>query len=219
MRIIITRPEEDALPLARKLEALGHEVVHLPLIRIVPRSDVKIPKHSYQAICITSANGVRNIDCKPLLHIPVLAVGPHSLEAARLQGFQIISMQGGDVVRLADYVATHLKVSAGKLLYLSGSETSGDLEGRLIAKGFAVDRIITYDALPAKFNAIAGDAVMLYSPRTAKIWRENIEQNNLDVSHMKHICLSANVAANLPQSWHTRVAAEPNENAILQVLD
>jgi uroporphyrinogen-III synthase len=222
MRIIITRPEEDASPLAAKLKNLGHEAIILPLIKIVARQGYEIPKRNYQYICLTSANGVRVIDdVSELQNIPVIAVGPQSMLAAEAKGFSHISKQGGDVIGITKYIVSNVKPSAGPLLYLSGSETSGDLEGKLKLAGYDVDRVITYDAVPATltFNITNADAVMLYSPRTAKLWLQNVENLNLNVSHIKHICLSANVAANLPQSWNTRVAAQPTESAILQVLD
>ena len=39
MRIVVTRAESQAEPLAARLEALGHEVVRCPLIRIEPLGD------------------------------------------------------------------------------------------------------------------------------------------------------------------------------------
>jgi uroporphyrinogen-III synthase len=222
MRIIITRPEEDAAPLAAKLKDLGHEAIILPMIKIVARQKYEIPKRNYQFICLTSANGVRVMsDVSDLQHVPVIAVGPQSKLAAEDKGFANIAMQGGDVIRLVKYIVENVKPMDGPLLYLSGSETSGDLEGKLKLAGYDIDRVITYDAVPATLtsNVTNADAVMLYSPRTAKLWRQNVENLGLNVSHMKHICLSANVAANLPQSWNTCVAAHPTESAILQVLD
>jgi uroporphyrinogen-III synthase len=225
MKIIITRPEEDAGPLAVKLQAMGHEPVMLPLIKIETRRGVEIPNRNYQFIFMTSANGVRVIEnSSALQHIPVLAVGPQSKAAALRKGFSTVSMQGGDVTGLAKYVKDHVKPSDGPLLYLSGSETSGDLEGKLKPAGFDVDRVVTYDAVPAPLTAhaatiAAAEAVMLYSPRTAKLWRQGIEDVGVDVFHIKHFCLSANVAAALPQSWHKRIATKPVESAMLELLD
>jgi uroporphyrinogen-III synthase len=222
MRIIITRPEEDAAPLAAKLSALGHVALVMPLIKIVARQKFEIPKRNYQFICLTSANGIRVLnDVSELQSIPVIAVGPQSMRAAELKKFSTISMQGGDVVGITRYIIENVNPLGGPLLYVSGSETSGDLEGRLKSADYDVDRVITYDAVPVTLTPAAtqADVVLLYSPRTAKLWRQSIEELSMDVSHMKHICLSANVAANLPQSWNTRIAAHPTEDAILQVLD
>jgi uroporphyrinogen-III synthase len=57
MKIIITRPEEDAGPLAHKLHAMGHDTFTMPMMSIVARKNIKIPNSNYQMICLTSANG------------------------------------------------------------------------------------------------------------------------------------------------------------------
>lgn len=225
MKVIITRPEEDAAALAAKLKAMGHMPMIMPLIKIVARPNVQIPEKHYQAICLTSANGVRSLkDISHLRNVRLIAVGQQTLLAAKAAGFSNGTAEGGDVDGLVTYVKKACVPTLGPILYISGSETSGDLEGKLSAAGFAVDRITTYDAVPAHLHGqenkiLAADGVVLYSPRTAKIWRHSIEGINLDVAHLKHICLSQNVAAALPQSWIKMVAQSPTEHDLLAMLD
>ena len=227
MRIILTRPVEDAAPLAEKLRKLGHTPIITPLLNIVERQGVFIPPKAYQAICLTSANAIRVMrNISSIQTMPLYAVGQQSEQMAINKGFAHVSAQGGDVNGLHNFLITHLSPKNGPLLYLSGAETSGDLQGRLQASGFAVDRIITYDAVKNKLTSfrnkiIKADAVMIYSPRTAKLWVGEIETMGLteQAAHIKHICLSANVAANLPQSWPRAVAATPTELALLALLD
>ena len=59
MRIAVTRPEEDAGALKARLEAMGHQVVMAPLMTIRPRAGVIIPDLPWQAVAVTSANGIR----------------------------------------------------------------------------------------------------------------------------------------------------------------
>lgn len=227
MKIIVTRPERDAAPLAEKLTRRGHETIILPLMKIVPDMDYEIPRRSYQAICLTSANGVRMLrDISDLRDVPVFAVGQQSRDAADKAGFTNTMAQGGDVAGLTKYLAQNLKRNDGPLLYISGAETSGDLEGHLKRNGFDVDRVVTYAAIPeimaGKADIIkSADAVVLYSPRSAKLWSLAIEFLQLEThaKRLDHICLSANVAAALPQIWHKSVASEPTENALLAQLD
>jgi len=227
MNIIITRPIEDSELLAEKLRALGHSVSMLPMISIVPRVGVKIPTKNYQAICLTSANGVRSIGVTAALtDCRVIAVGPHSLQAAIDAGFANVWAHGGDVDGLAAYVKQTYDPQSGPMLYISGSETSGDLEGKLTGAGFSVDRVVTYDAVPSSLSGheaeiSRSDAVMLYSPRSAKIWQAEILRLKLQVlaEKMIHYCLSANVATGLPQSWPIVIAKTPNEASILAALE
>ena len=227
MKIIITRPAEDAGPLSEKLVALGHQPIICAVLQIVPRSAITIPQRPYQAICLTSANAVRVLESiENIKSIPLLAVGPQSKHAALNKGFSNVLAEGGDVLGLHNFIVKNIQPQDGPLLYISGSETSGDLEGKLKKSGFDVDRIITYQAKP---QSLAGqehkiksaDAVVLYSPRSAKLWVDEIKRLQLETSvlRIKHICLSANVAANLPQSWLKATAETPTEMSVLALLD
>ena len=61
MRVIVTRPEGQADDLAAGLEALGHEVVRCPLVRIEPLGDGPVDASSYDWLIVTSANGAREL--------------------------------------------------------------------------------------------------------------------------------------------------------------
>ena len=227
MRIILTRPVEDAAPLADKLRKLGHVPIITPLLKIEARPHISVPPKHYQAICLTSANAIRVMESiDAIKNIPLYAVGQQSEQMAKDKGFSQVSAHGGDVIGLHRFLTGHLKPQDGPLLYLSGAETSGDMQGRLQDSGFEVYRIVTYDAVKSSFSEFTteienADAVLLYSPRTAKLWASEIETLKLTraASRIKHICLSANVAANLPQSWPRAIAAMPKESALLALLD
>ena len=147
MRLILTRPEKDARALAEKLRARGHGISIVPLLEIIPRRGVMLPQRSYQAVCITSANGLANAKLvEGLQEVRLLCVGPQSSAAATHAGFRHVEAHGGDVDGLTSFITSHLQPSDGPLLYLSGAATSGDLEGKLRKAGFDVDRIVAYDA-------------------------------------------------------------------------
>ncbi|MGQ0486701.1 MAG: uroporphyrinogen-III synthase [Hyphomicrobiales bacterium] len=226
MKLIVTRPEEDAGPLLAKLAALGHQAIALPLLKIVPRPGIAIPGRDYQAICVTSANAIRALGkAARLAAVPVLTVGPQSLHAARQAGFTECEAHGGDVRGLADFIVRKLDPALGPLLYLSGAETSGDLEGRLGKAGFDVTRLVLYDAVAIAHAALPSlrdhDGVLLYSPRSARLWAALVRQAGHQEAALSlaHYCLSANVAAALPPSWPTSVAESPRETAMLALLD
>lgn len=227
MRLILTRPEKDARPLADKLQARAHDCLIVPLMEIVPREGVTVPPARYQAICITSANGLANARVLQGLHgTKLLCVGPQSAAAAKAAGFADVTAAGGDVEGLTAYIVSHLTPAGGPLLYLSGAATSGDLEGRLQREGFSVTRLVTYDAVttsPADLAeaVTAASAVLLYSPRTAKLWVEQIEKSGLahHMVQMIHLCLSPAVANVLPVAWPRVVARTPDEAAMFAALE
>ena len=85
MRVVVTRPEAEAEPLAAELEALGHEVVRCPLISIEPLGDEPIDPSPYDWVIVTSANGAHEL-ARRLTGRPrhLAAVGPGT--AARSLG-------------------------------------------------------------------------------------------------------------------------------------
>jgi uroporphyrinogen-III synthase len=226
MKLIVTRPLADAIVLAKQLEQRGHTTIIAPLLNIVARSDVSLPNEGWQALCVTSANGLLRADLvAPLRKLPVYCVGPQSARGAELAGLAEVRQRGGDVKGLASAIASELHPEAGPILYLSGSETSGDLEGKLSAHGFAVHRAVTYDAMPLALQLTseqwqAAEGVLLYSPRSARLWAEAVAASAVArANKLVHFCLSANVARNLPHNWRARVAARPDEEHMLSMLD
>lgn len=224
MKLIITRPMGDALPLARKLEERGHETVMAPLLKIEARDDVILPDKNYQAICITSANAfVRPELFGARRGLPLYCVGPQSAEAARQARFTDVRERGGNVHGLAEAIARELRMIDGPLLYLSGQETSGDLQGLLAARGFVVERVVAYDAVPlaltlSQAEISLADGVLLYSPRSARLWVELLAGRKVK-DRFVHFCLSQNVARNLPLGSRIRIARQPDEDHMLSLLD
>jgi uroporphyrinogen-III synthase len=225
MRLLVTRPRHDAEILRRKLVQLGHDVIISPLLDIVPRPDIAIPSLSYQLIALTSANAIRcltgNAHLDRWRHLPVMAVGPQSADAARRAGFASITEAGGDGLGLARHIAAHARPEAGPILYLSGLDTASDFAGRLERSGFAVMRVIAYEARPAARlspGAAQAEGVLLYSPRSARLWLDLAARQGIMPDRMLHFCLSANIAAILPDRLARRVAARPDEDAFLEII-
>jgi len=225
MRLLVTRPQYDAQILKPKLEQLGHEVIASPLLEIVPRCDIRIPNAPYQLIALTSANAIRSLAGNALLdrlrHLPILAVGPQSADAARQAGFEAITQAGGDGSDLARRIIAHARPEAGPILYLSGLDTASDFSGHLERAGFAVERVIAYEARPAArlaIDAARAEGVLLYSPRSARLWLDLAAKQGIGAETMMHFCLSANIAAILPDGLARRVAARPDEDSLLEII-
>jgi uroporphyrinogen-III synthase len=225
MRLLLTRPWHDAEVLKPKLEQLGHEVISSPLLEIVPRSDIRIPSAPYQLIALTSANAMRclagNVLLDRLRHLPVMAVGPQSAAAARHAEFAAIIEAGGDGVGLARHIIAHAEPDAGPILYLSGLDTASDFAGQLERSGFTVTRVIVYEARPATMlspDAARAEGILLYSPRSARLWLDLAAKQGIAADVMLHFCLSANIAAILPDGLARRIAARPDEDALLEII-
>lgn len=231
MRLLLTRPRHDTQALAQKLDDLGHEPICLPLIDIVPRPRFELPAGAFQAVVFSSANAARAIADHPgpdrFAKTPAFAVGEQSAAAVRQAGFRHIEAAGGSATALANVLIDRLKPADGAVLYLSGADVAGDFMGIMTQAGFTMRRVILYDAIalnrlpPETLEALRGetlDGVLLYSPRTATIWRILVENAALTPGQVTHYCLSANVAAALAPSYRVAIAERPTEASLLALL-
>jgi len=234
MKFIITRPLADGLKAAARLKSLHHQAILSPVIEIRFLDNVAIPTNGYQALALSSANAARALARCPerswLRGVTAFAVGGQSAEAARASGLTAIKVAGGDVRDLARMMISELNPVRGLILYLSGTDVSGDLKGLLEAQGFVVQRVVLYEAVPAvQMAREARDSlgrgevggIFLYSPRSARIWKSLVESEGLDgeVRPVHHFCLSMNVAEALGGHYLTRVASQPTEDALFDLLD
>ena len=137
MRILITRPIEDAKPLADALAERGIEVLIEPLLEIRHLEDAEIDLTGVQALLFTSANGVRAFAAlSPRRDLKVLTVGDGSADAARQAGFATVESAKGDVEALAALVVDRLKAEDGTLFHAAGTVTASDLKTRLEGLGY-----------------------------------------------------------------------------------
>lgn len=232
MRLLITRPEEDAEPLASALAARGITSLIEPLLTV---ADVEGPAPGLagvQALLVTSANGVRAFARRsPERAMPVLAVGDASAAAARRLGFTSVKSAAGDVAALARLVAAELDPGNGVLLHVAGSKVAGDLAGDLARAGFACRRHVLYQARPAEsFSAAASEAlargavdgVLLFSPRTASTFARLITDAGIAGACRRLVayCLSRAVAdAVSGLAWRDVVVARaPNQESLLNAV-
>lgn len=90
MKVVVTRAAEQADPLVARLEALGHEVVRCPLIRVEPLGDEPIDASPYDWVVVTSPNGARELARR--LEAPprrLAAIGPGTADALRAHGLAV----------------------------------------------------------------------------------------------------------------------------------
>lgn len=238
MKLIVTRPEADARELIATLADNNIEALCAPLMDIVFRQNVDIPELNYQAVLATSANGVRAIASHGMFdvlkNVPLFAVGEASAQKAHEVGFAIVHTASGDLAGLADLVRQELAVDMGPLLYASGNKIAGDLAGILGGDGYDVHRVVFYDALarptldPQALEALndqSVDGVILMSPRTAKIWCDNIMQSGRALLSPKltYYCLSRAVADVINKGLPTDgsrilVSTTPTKAALLKLI-
>jgi uroporphyrinogen-III synthase len=88
VKVIVTRPRDQAGPLVARLEELGHEVVACPLIEIEPFEEA-VEVEGYEWVIVTSPNGARELARRARGGLPkVAAVGPGTAETLRELGIE-----------------------------------------------------------------------------------------------------------------------------------
>jgi uroporphyrinogen-III synthase len=237
MKALVTRPQEDAAPLASALRARGIEPVLAPMLRILPEPDGAArlggALAGVQAVLFTSANGARAYAAaSSRFDIPAYCVGGASAAAARMAGFRAVVSAEGDVEDLAALTVSRLAPGNGALLHAAGTVTAGDLDAELGAKGFMVRRVELYRAEPAR--AIAPEAAealksheieiaLFFSPRSARTFVRLAQEAGFpDIfASMTAFGLSAKVAQALRAlTWRgIEVAQTPSQGSLLAALD
>ena len=232
MRVLVTRPIEDARGTEILLKARGHEVIVAPMLTVLFHDGPQIDLTGVQAILVTSANGVRALSRRTSHRdLPVFAVGPQSAETARETGFKIVKSTDGDAAALANAVSFWASAENGLLLHASGVEGEGRLAMALSASGFTVRteylyEVVTATEMPrAASEALAAgslDAVLLFSPRSARAFADCVETAGLAVATSKLICVcisEATAVALVPQTFREiRVAERPNQMSMVDSL-
>ena len=233
MRLVVTRPQADGERTAAALRAHGHEVLVAPLLRVEPAAaDLS---GTWGAVIITSANAplaiAGNPACKALFRLPAFAVGRRSADAAREAGFTDVTSAGGDVRDLIRLIAERHADAAAPLLYLAGEDRAADLVGELVVHGIAAEMRVVYRAVAAPFppELIAAlqagevDTVLHFSKRSTENYLAGAAEAGVagEALAVRHICLSAQIAAPLADAGAGRIAIapRPDEAALIASLE
>jgi len=226
MRVLITRPKDDALRIAMRLGAMGHEAVIVPLLDLRFLDGPEVSLDGVQAVLATSANGVRALARRTQSRdTPLFAVGPQTAKTAQELGFRTVRNAKGDARALARATHDWAKPEAGTLLHVKGADGGGALAGELGRDGFVVRSEILYDVAPpeavpgALADAVAGcDAALFFSPRSARVLKDFAK--GLATEGLDAVCISNPTAAELkPLVFrHIFVAEAPNQEAMLACL-
>jgi len=232
-RALVTRPRAEAVALAEALAMRGIEAIIEPLLDIHYRDEPAPDLAGVQAVLCTSANGVRALArLSGDRGIALFAVGEATAARSRDEGFAQVESAGGNVEDLARLAGRRLRPDAGRLLHLAGSDIAGDLAGMLREKGFAVDRVVLYEARPvpglsastvAALQSGLVDFALFFSPRTAAVFTRLAEQAGVGAAIRGVTAVSISVAADRglgDLAFRGRLVADTSDqNALLAVLD
>ena len=183
MHILLTRPLEDSREMILKLQSLGHNVSHIPLISIESKNYESINFSDFNGIIFTSTNAIKFLNLNLIdKKINCFCVGSSTEKKAKSVGFQNIFCADGNVNNLKELILQNFNSSDGKLLYVSGEIISNELDQQLIVKGYNVKRIINYTAKPVeKFNNELIENLKLKMPEIVYIYSQNSAMSFLNL--------------------------------------
>ena len=225
--VLITRPRDEAEALAKALTArFGARVRPVVTPLIAPRFLTPlIPDLPYAAVVFTSAQaveGARLLQRK----LPELAwcVGRKTAAVARAAGFDAHSADG-DVHALTTAILE--RPPGGRVLYLRGVNTHGNLLEKLNSSGIAADESIVYAQEPQALSPEADSLlssdvdliVPLFSSSTATLLRAAVPP--VIVARLHLAAMSAAVAAavaDLPLSAKV-IARHPDLDNMLDAVE
>jgi uroporphyrinogen-III synthase len=161
VRIVVTRPREQAAALVERLEELGYEVALCPLIAIEPTGPEQIDVSGYDWVVVTSANGAREL-AKRMRGQPgrTAAIGPTTASALPFTPDLVpkVSTQEGLIAELPR--------PAGRVLF-AGSEGAR----RLLVDELSADFVAVYRTEELRPDGFPdGDLVVLASASAARAY-------------------------------------------------
>ena len=183
MHILLTRPLEDSHELILRFKKLGHDISHLPLIKIEKKDHAKLNFSDYKGIIFTSSNSINFLDTKLIdKNINCFCVGSATEKKARSNGFLNVYSANGSVSNLKELILQNYNSFSGKLLYVSGEIISTNLDKELISEGYSIKRIINYVAKPIeKINETFIDKLKLKMPEIVFVYSQNSAINLLNI--------------------------------------
>ena len=177
MHILLTRPLEDCTEMIIKFKSLGHQVSHIPLLKIDKVDYEQINSLDFKGIIFTSANSIKFLNLKSIdKNLLCFCVGSATEKKARSVGFQNVIAAEGNVENLKELILQNFNKKDGSLIYISGESVSVDLDHQLSKEGYNIERVINYktthnqnfdDEFVKELKLKIPDMVYVYSQNSA----------------------------------------------------
>ena len=228
MNILITRPLIDSEDLMEKFFSLGHKIVHLPTLKILPLAMKSINTDEFDAFIFTSANAIRNIKLNSnIKNLHCFCVGSLTEKIVRKAGFNNTSSAGGTVNALKNLIMISEKINeSSKLAYFCGDNISYDLDTELKKEGIKVKKIINYSSQPIQdlndenkklIELYPPDLIFIYSSRSAQSFVAIVKNYSLGplMTQSTVMCISEKVASVFrSQGWKKIEIFNPGDEMI-----
>jgi uroporphyrinogen-III synthase len=229
MKILVTRPSDEAPETVKQLSDMGHEAYAAPLFAISLIADEQALPDDATGAIFTSKSAVRGFaQSHKTRDITAWCVGAETSRAAQQAGFDDVVSADGNAEDLAALLRNEAN---GTLIRIAGSNTPDTLDDILSEEGFTIDRRVLYHVTPVtefdevtlellRFSTL--DGVLFFSPSAASIFAHCAAKSELTEScrRMTAWCISdraSEALADLP--WRGRVVApRPSAAGLLSLI-
>jgi uroporphyrinogen-III synthase len=162
VKVIVTRPRDQARPLVQRLEQLGVEVVECPLIEIEHTSDEPVDGAGYEWVIVTSPNGADELARRGVNLPQIAAVGPGTAEALREHGLEpaFVPRESSQ-----DGLLREFPRQAGRVLFVAAEGAR-----REAIDALGADFVPLYRTRLLRPEPPAGDVVVLASGSAARAY-------------------------------------------------
>lgn len=216
--LVILRPIEAGQETARRAKEQALRAIVDPLFVIESLTWTAPPAADFDALMLTSANAVKygGTALVRYRHLPVLAVGEATAQAARKAGFQVAVTGNGGAENLLQSLPTD---QYANILRLTGKD-----HVKLAVSGHEVTMCRVYQSRALSLGEKAqaaiqqGQVILLYSVRAAEILACEMSRLGLDRSINHIVALSPNIAQAAGRGWKSVQAADrPSDDALLSL--
>ena len=189
MHILLTRPLEDCSEMIIKFKSLGHQVSHLPLLRIDKVDYEQINFLDFKGIIFTSSNAIKFLNVNEIdKNLICFCVGSSTEKKARSVGFQNVITAEGNVENLKELVFQNFNQKDGALIYISGETVSVDLDQQLLNEGYKIKRVINYrTSHNQNFDEEFVNELKIKIPDMVYVYSQNSASSLLSFIKMHHI--------------------------------
>ena len=228
MHVLLTRPLEDCSEMILKFQSLGHQVSHLPLLKIEHVNYSEINFSDFKGIIFTSTNAIKFLNTKKIdKKFLCFCVGSATEKKARNIGFQNVIAAEGNVQNLKELILQNLSSKDGKLIYVSGETITLELDKELLKEGYDIKRIINYrtnhnDDFDQEFikqlKQKIPDIVYIYSNNSASSFLNFIKKHELEILWMNTnlMCIGEKTSTILNEiKWKKIFLFNPGEEEFL----
>lgn len=211
--LAVLRPEPGNTATRARAAAAGFATLSLPLFAVAALDWAAPDPAQHDALILTSANTLRfgGAGLAALKGLPVLAVGPHTADAARAAGFAVSAIGGGDGAQIAAVAAQH---GVRRALHLTGRDRTLGVGGAITAV-VPVYRSIALPIATDALQTLDGTIALLHSARAARRLETLVTKAELDRSRIAVAAFSPAIAATLGPGWGDVAAAATPDDAAL----